>query len=197
MVNPEKSDFSPSQVVQYLGVVIDARTFMASPLPDRVFRLQSTSVEFPSSAAPPASLWQSLLAMLSSLSHLVPGAACGCDRSSFAFTALGIGWILRLRCQGLRTVFGTFGGGFAGIASLAVSLSFRCPQIWTFGPTLPTSAHLEDRVVSGLWDQSEALLQSLPGCCCLCVTVSSTSSPFCQGPRWPCFATMSPQSPIH
>ena len=40
VVDPEKSNFSQSQVVQYLGVVIDARTFMASPSPDRVSRLQ-------------------------------------------------------------------------------------------------------------------------------------------------------------
>ena len=73
VVNPEKSNFSPSQVVQYLGVIIDARTFMASPSPDRVSRLRSTAGEFLCSAAPPASLWQSLLGMLSSLSHLVPG----------------------------------------------------------------------------------------------------------------------------
>ena len=36
-------------------------------------RLRSTAGEFLRSAAPPASLWQSLLGMLSSLSHLVPG----------------------------------------------------------------------------------------------------------------------------
>ena len=77
VINPEKSNFSPSQVVQYFGVVIDARTFMAFPLPDCVSRLRSTSGEFLCSAAPPASLWQSLLGMLSSLSHLVPGGACG------------------------------------------------------------------------------------------------------------------------
>ena len=71
VVNPEKSNFSPSQVVQYLGVVIDARTFMASPSPDRVSRLRPTAGEFLRSATPPASLWQSLLVMLSSLSHLV------------------------------------------------------------------------------------------------------------------------------
>ena len=76
VINPEKSNFSPCQVVQYLGVVIDARTFMASPSPDRVSRLRSTSGEFLCSAAPPASLWQSLMGMLSSLSHLVPGAVC-------------------------------------------------------------------------------------------------------------------------
>ena len=73
VVNPAKSNFSPSQVVQYLGVVIDEWTFMASPSPNRVSRLRSTAGEFLRSAAPPASLWQSLLGMLSSLSHLVPG----------------------------------------------------------------------------------------------------------------------------
>ena len=73
VINPEKSNFTPSRVVQYLGMVIDARTFMASPSPDRVSRLLSTAGEFLRSAAPPASLWQSLLGMLSSLSHLVPG----------------------------------------------------------------------------------------------------------------------------
>ena len=62
----------PSQVVQYLGVVIDTRSFRASPSP-RVTRLQSTAGEFLSCSDPPASTWLSLLGMLSSLSHLVPG----------------------------------------------------------------------------------------------------------------------------
>ena len=33
VINPEKSNLEPSQVVQYLGVVIDAQTFVASPSP--------------------------------------------------------------------------------------------------------------------------------------------------------------------
>ena len=73
VVNPVKSNFVPSQIIQYLGVVIDARSFSASPLPDCVSRLLSTAEEFLCSAVLPASLWQSLLGMLSSLSHLVPG----------------------------------------------------------------------------------------------------------------------------
>ena len=73
VVNPEKSHLEPSQVVQYLGVLIDAQSFKASPSPDRIARLQSTAGEFLSSADPPASIWLSLLGMLSSLSHLVPG----------------------------------------------------------------------------------------------------------------------------
>ena len=140
VINPEKSNFSPSQVVRYLGVVIDARTFMASPSPDRVSRLRSTSGEFLCSAAPPASLWQSLLGMLSSLSHLVPG---GRLRMRSLQICLHRSWD---RLDPSAPVpwspdcLGTFIGGFAGITSLAVCLSIRCPQIWTFGPTLQTSA---------------------------------------------------------
>ena len=73
VVNPQKSNLVPSQVVQYLGVIIDARSFRASPSPECVSRLLSTAREFQSSASPPESLWLSLLGVLSSLAHLVPG----------------------------------------------------------------------------------------------------------------------------
>ena len=73
MINPEKSNLEPSQVVQYLGVIINAQTFVASPSPERVSRLQSTAGVFLSSTTPPASLWLSLLGMLSSMAHLIPG----------------------------------------------------------------------------------------------------------------------------
>ena len=73
VINPEKSNLEPSQVVQYLGVVINAQSFVASPSPDRISRLQSTAGEFLSSATPPASVWLSLLGMLSSMALLVPG----------------------------------------------------------------------------------------------------------------------------
>ena len=72
VINREKSHLVPSQVVQYLGVVINTQSFVASPSPDRISRLLSTAVEFRSSASPPARLWLSLLGMLSSLAHLVP-----------------------------------------------------------------------------------------------------------------------------
>ena len=73
VINPLKSNLVPSQVVQYLGVVIDSTSFRASPSVERVTRLQSTAVAFQSCASPPASLWLSLLGVLSSLAHLVPG----------------------------------------------------------------------------------------------------------------------------
>ena len=73
VINREKSHLVPSQVVQYLGVVINSQSFVASPSPDRISRLQLTAEEFQFSASPPARLWLSLLGMLSSLAHLVPG----------------------------------------------------------------------------------------------------------------------------
>ena len=69
VVNPQKSNLVPSQVVQYLGVVIDTTSFRASPSQERISKLQSTAEEFQSSASPPASLWLSLLGVLSSLAH--------------------------------------------------------------------------------------------------------------------------------
>ena len=73
VVNPSKSHLVPSQVVQYLGVVIDSRSFRASPSSERVGKLFSTADAFLSCAAPPASTWLRLLGILSSLAHLVPG----------------------------------------------------------------------------------------------------------------------------
>ena len=73
VINLEKYHLIPSQVVQYLGVVINTQSFVASPSPDRISRLLSTAGEFQSSASPHANLWLSLLGMLSSLAPLVPG----------------------------------------------------------------------------------------------------------------------------
>ena len=50
VVNHEKSHRVPSQVVQYLGVVIDSRSFRASPSSERVAKLRSTADAFLSCA---------------------------------------------------------------------------------------------------------------------------------------------------
>ena len=57
VINPQKSNLIPSQVVQYLGVVIDSTSFRASPSVERISRLRSTAAEFQSCASPTASLW--------------------------------------------------------------------------------------------------------------------------------------------
>ena len=73
VVNPEKSNFVPAQKVQYLGTVLDAKTFRASPSRERINKLMSLGDVFLSSRLQPASTWLSLLGTLSSFSHLVPG----------------------------------------------------------------------------------------------------------------------------
>ena len=155
VINPEKSNFSPSRVVQYLGVVIDARTFMASPSPDRVSRLRSTSGEFLCSAAPPASLWQSLLGMLSSLSHLVLGGRLRMrslqiclhrswdrlDPSALVLWSLDCLRDLRWWLRGDRL-------------SRGMSLHQVSPDLdfWSDSSDVGWGAHLGDKVVSSLWD---------------------------------------------
>ena len=134
---------------------------MASPSPDHVSRLQSTSGEFLCSAAPPASLWQSLLGMLSSLSHLVPGGHLRMrslqiclHRSLYRLDpSAPVPWSphclqdLRWWLRGDRL-------------SRGVSLHQVSPDLdfWSDASDIGWGAHLGDRVVSGLWDQSEALL---------------------------------------
>ena len=153
VIKQEKSNFSPSQMVQYLGVVIDARTFMASQSPDRDSRLRLTSGEFLCSATPPASLWQSLLGMLSSLSHLVPGG--------------------RLRMRSLQICLHRSWDQLDPSAPVPWSPDcLRDLRWWIRGDHLSHGvslhqvsdasdvgwgAHLGDRVVFSLWDQSEAL----------------------------------------
>ena len=161
IVNPEKSNFSPSQVVQYLGVVIDERTFVASPSPDRVSRLWLTAREFLRSAAPPASLWQSLLGMLSSLSHLVPG---GCLRMRSLQICLHRSWDrldpstrVAWSPDCLRDLRWWLHGDRL---SRGVSLHQVSPDLdfWSDASDVGWGAHLGDRVASGLWARSEALL---------------------------------------
>ena len=154
VVNPEKSNFPPSQVVQYLGVVIDARTFVASPSPDRLSRLWLTAGEFLRSAAPPASLWQSLLGMLSSLSHLVPGGRLRMRSLQICLhrswdrldPSTRVAWSpdclrdLRWWLHGDRL-------------SRGVCLHQASPDLdfWYDASDVGWGAHLGDRVASGLW----------------------------------------------
>ena len=74
VVNLAKSNFVPAQRVQYLGTMLDSVSFRASPSQQRVEKLLSIREEFLSSRLQPASTWQVLLGVLSSLLfHLVPG----------------------------------------------------------------------------------------------------------------------------
>ena len=161
MVNPEKSNFSLSQVVQYLGVIIDARPFMASPSSDRVSRLRFTAGEFLCSAAPPASVWQSLLGMLSSLSHLVPGGRLQMRSLQIclhrSWDRLDPSAPVPWSPDCLRDLWWWLQGDRL---SRGVSLHQVSPDLdfWSDASDVGWGAHLGDRGASGLWDQSEALL---------------------------------------
>ena len=135
VINPEKSNLEPSQVVQYLGMIINAQTFVASPSPERVFRLQSTAGVFLSSATPPASLWPSLLGMLSSMAHLVPGGRLRmrslqlCLHQSWDQVDQSTRILWSPDCLRDLRWWLTYP------ASLRGCLSVRCLPTWTSGPT--------------------------------------------------------------
>ena len=161
VVNPEKSNLVPSQVVQYLGAVINNQSFVASPSPDRISRLLSTAGEFQSSASPPASVWLSLLGMLSSLAHLVPGGRLrmrsfqlflhqSWDRlhqsTPVAWSAeclQDLQWWLHLPRLS------------QGVSLHQVSPDF---DFWSDASDVGWGAHLGPLVASGLWALEEAFL---------------------------------------
>ena len=161
VVNPEKSHLEPSQVLQYLGVVIDTRSFRASPSPDRVARLQSTASEFLSCADPPASTWLSLLGMLSSLSLLVPGGRLRvrsfqlCLHRSWDHRdqSVRIPWSpdclrdLRWWLHLPRLLF--------GVCLLQVSPDL---DFWSDASDVGWGAHLGSLTASGLWNLDQSAL---------------------------------------
>ena len=161
VINPLKSNLVPSQVVQYLGVVIDSTSFRASPSVERVTRLQSTAVAFQSCASPPASLWLSLLGVLSSLAHLVPGGRLGmrslqlCLHRSWNRQDLEAPIFASMEClRDLRWWL------HLPRLYLGVSLHQVSPDLhfWSDASDVGWGAHLDYQVASGLWNASQAAL---------------------------------------
>ena len=161
VVNPQKSHLVPSQVVQYLGVVISTQTFMASPSQERISRLLSTAAEFRSSASPPASLWLSLLGMCSSLAHLVPG---GRLRMQSLQLCLHCSW----NHQDLSAPVPSTAECLRGLQwwlhlprlSRGVSLCQVSPDLdfWSDASDVGWGAHLDQQVASGLWASHQTAL---------------------------------------
>ena len=161
VVNPQKSNLVPSQVVQYLGVVIDAKTFRASPSQERISKLLSTAEEFQSSASPPASLWLSLLVVLSLLAHLVPG---GRLRMRSLQICLHRAWDR----QDLKAPVSASVECLRDLQwwlhlprlSLGVSLCQVSPDLhfWSDASDVGWGAHLDHQIASGLWDSQQATL---------------------------------------
>ena len=158
VINPQKSNLVPSQVVQYLGVVIDATSFRVSPSQERISKLQSTAEEFRSSASPPASLWLSLLGILSSLAHLVPGGRLRmrslqiCLHRSWDRQVLEAPVSASVEC--LRDLQWWL---HLPRLSLGVSLCQVSPGLH-FWSDVGWGAHLDRQIASGLWDLRQAAL---------------------------------------
>ena len=72
VVNLEKSDLSPSQLFQFVGISFDLSSGRAYPAPHRLESLHRVASQFLASQAPSALLWQCLLGHLTSLEKLVP-----------------------------------------------------------------------------------------------------------------------------
>ena len=161
VVNPQKSNLVPSQVVQYLGVVIDSTSFRASLSEERISRLQSTAAEFQSCASPPASLWLSLLGVLSSLAHLVPGGRLRmrslqlCLHRSWDCQDLEVPVYASMEC--LRDLQWWL---HLPRLSLGVSLCQVSPDLhfWSDASDVGWGAHLDRQIASGLWDAHQAAL---------------------------------------
>ena len=161
VVNPQKSNLIPSQVVQYLGVIINTTSIRASPSPERISRLLSTAGEFQSSASPPASLWLSLLGVLSSLAHLVPGGRLQMRSLQLclhrSWNCLDLEAPVSVSTECLRDLQWWL---HLPRLSLGVSLCQVSPDLhfWSDASDVGWGAHLDRQVVSGLWDSHQAAL---------------------------------------
>ena len=161
VVNPQKSNLVPSQVVQYLEVVIDSTSFGASPSEERISRLQSTAAEFQSCVSPTASLWLSLLGVLSSLAHLVPGGRLRmrslqlCLHRSWDRQDLVDSVYASMEC--LRDLQWWL---HLPRLSLGVSLCQVSPALhfWSDASDVGWGAHLDRQIASGLWGAQQAAL---------------------------------------
>ena len=161
VVNPQKSHLVPSQVVQYLRVVINTQTFIASPSQERISRLLSTAAEFRSSTSPPASLWLSLLGMCSSLAHLVPGGRLrmrslqlylhrSWDRQDLSAPVPSMAECLRDLQWWLHLPRLSHG---VSLCQVSPDLDF-----WSDALDVGWGAHLDQQVASGLWASHQASL---------------------------------------
>ena len=158
VVNPEKSNFVPSQKVLYLGTVLGSRTLVASPSPDRIARLLSLGGGFLSSVQQPATCWQSLLGTLSSLTHLVPGGRLYMRSLQFQLhqnwdrveDSTLVPWTPACRLDLLWWLDEPHLQRGVSLAQVSLDLSF-----WSDASDVGWGAHLGPEVVSDLWSPDE------------------------------------------
>ena len=128
---------------------------------ERISKLQSTAEEFRSSASPPASLWLSLLGVLSSLAHLVPGGRLRIRSLQLclhrSWDRLDLEAPVSVSTECLRDLQWWL---HLPRLSLGVSLCQVSPDLhfWSDASDVGWGAHLDRQVASGLWDSHQAAL---------------------------------------
>ena len=161
VVNWEKSQLVPTQLMVYLGVLLDSVSFRPSPAEKRVEKLLSIGDVFLSCEEQPVSSWLELLGVLSSMIQLVLGGRLRmrslqlvlrhawdhCNQSALVSwtpeTRLDLEWWLtRSRLE-------------EGTSLAQVSPQF---DLWSNALDVGWGAHLGEEVTSGLWSLEEAEL---------------------------------------
>ena len=136
-------------------------SFRASLSVERISRLQSTAAAFQSCASPTASLWLSLLGVLSSLAHLVPG---GRLRMQSIQLFLHRSWnrqdleapvLVSMECLHDLHWWLHLPRLYLGVSLRQVSPDLH---FWSDAPDVGWGAHLDCQVASGQWDPHQAAL---------------------------------------
>ena len=73
VVNVEKSELHPVQLIQYLGLQIDTKRALICPSPERVTTLRSRIETFLHGIDQTAHMWEKILGTLASMEKVVPG----------------------------------------------------------------------------------------------------------------------------
>ena len=160
VVSWEKSQLVPTQMICYLGVLLDSINFRASPAQKRVDKLLSIGDVFLSSVEQPAKSWLELLGVLSSLTQLIPGGRLRMRSFQFALHRAWdrmdpealmqwspeiyqdlLWWLNRERLE------------------RGISLEQVSPQLdlWSDASDVGWGAHPGEEVISGLWSPKERL----------------------------------------
>ncbi|KAJ8043910.1 TBC1 domain family member 10B [Holothuria leucospilota] len=72
IVNVEKSSLIPTQMITYLGAILDFRTGTASPSPQRVLTLSDMASDMLTRSNAPAKTWLRLLGLMASMVDVIP-----------------------------------------------------------------------------------------------------------------------------
>mgnify|MGYP001412616885 CR=1 FL=1 len=160
LVNREKSDLTPAQIFQFVGILFDLKQGRAYPAPHRTEAWLSLARRFQSSTSPPAQMWQMVLGHLTSLEKLVPRGRLFMRPLQFA---LKDQWDQSSQSQSLPVLL-TQEARLAlqwwqqpSHLQKGVSLTQSTPElrIFTDASTVGWGAHLDDLQTEGVWPPAQ------------------------------------------